>query len=104
MRTPRSDDPVALTFLGAVDTVTGSRFLLESGGRRLLVDAGLYQGLAVHRRRSWELFPVDPAAIDDVVLTHAHLDHTGYLPRLVKDGFRGRVTCTEETASSPRSC
>lgn len=98
MRTPRSDGPVALTFLGAVDTVTGSRFLLESGGRRLLVDAGLYQGLAVHRRRNWEPFPVDPAAIDDVVLTHAHLDHTGYLPRLVKDGFRGRVTCTEETA------
>lgn len=88
----------ALTFLGAVDTVTGSRFLLESGGRRLLVDAGLYQGLAVHRRRNWEPFPVDPAGIDDVVLTHAHLDHTGYLPRLVKDGFRGRVTCTEETA------
>jgi metallo-beta-lactamase family protein len=87
-----------LTFLGAVDTVTGSRFLLESGGRRLLVDAGLYQGLAVHRRRNWEPFPVDPAGIDDVVLTHAHLDHTGYLPRLVRDGFRGRVTCTEETA------
>lgn len=88
----------ALTFLGAVDTVTGSRFLLESGGRRLLVDAGLYQGLAVHRRRNWESFPVDPAGIDDVVLTHAHLDHSGYLPRLVKDGFRGRVTCTVETA------
>ena len=88
----------ALTFLGAVDTVTGSRFLLESGGRRLLVDAGLYQGLAVHRRRNWEPFPVDPAGIGDVVLTHAHLDHSGYLPRLVKDGFRGRVTCTEETA------
>jgi metallo-beta-lactamase family protein len=88
----------ALTFLGAVDTVTGSRFLLESGGHRLLVDAGLYQGLAVHRRRNWEPFTVDPATIDDVVLTHAHLDHTGYLPRLVKDGFRGRVTCTAETA------
>jgi metallo-beta-lactamase family protein len=87
-----------LTFLGAVDTVTGSRFLLESGDRRLMVDVGLYQGLAVHRRRNWEPFPVDPAGIDDVVLTHAHLDHTGYLPRLVKDGFRGRVTCTEETA------
>ena len=90
--------PTALTFLGAVDTVTGSRFLLQSGGGRLLVDAGLYQGLAVHRRRNWEPFPVDPAGIDDVVLTHAHLDHSGYLPRLVKDGFRGRVTCTVETA------
>jgi len=98
MRTSRNDGPVALTFLGAVDTVTGSRFLLEHGGRRLLVDAGLYQGLAAHRRRNWEPFPVDPATIDDVVLTHAHLDHTGYLPRLVRDGFRGRVTCTEGTA------
>ncbi|GAB3040048.1 MBL fold metallo-hydrolase [Nocardioides flavus (ex Wang et al. 2016)] len=88
----------ALTFLGAVDTVTGNRFLLEHSGRRLLVDAGLYQGLAVHRRRNWEPFPIDPAGIDDVVLTHAHLDHTGYLPRLVKEGFRGRVTCTPETA------
>lgn len=88
----------ALTFLGAVDTVTGSRFLLESGDTRLLVDAGLYQGLASHRRRNWEPFPADPRTIDHVVLTHAHLDHTGYLPRLVKDGFRGRVTCTPETA------
>jgi metallo-beta-lactamase family protein len=90
--------PPVLTFLGAVDTVTGSRFLLETGDTRLLVDAGLYQGLAHHRRRNWEPFPVDPRTIDHVLLTHAHLDHTGYLPRLVKDGFRGRVTCTPETA------
>lgn len=99
MRTPR--DPastVGLTFLGAVDTVTGSRFLVEAGDVRVLVDAGLYQGLAVHRRRNWDPFPVDPATIDHVVLTHAHLDHTGYLPRLVKEGFTGRVTCTAETA------
>ena len=99
MRTTR--DPTstaALTFLGAVDTVTGSRFLVEAADARVLVDAGLYQGLAVHRRRNWEPFPVDPAAIDHVVLTHAHLDHTGYLPRLVRDGFGGRVTCTAGTA------
>jgi metallo-beta-lactamase family protein len=88
----------SLTFLGAVDTVTGSRFLLEWGGTRVLVDAGLYQGLAAHRQRNWESFPVDPASIDHVVLTHAHLDHTGYLPRLVRDGFSGTVTCTRGTA------
>ena len=90
--------PPALTFLGAVDTVTGSRFLVETGSTRILVEAGLYQGLSVHRRRNWDPFPVDPRTIDHVVLTHAHLDHTGYLPRLVKDGFRGRVTCTGLTA------
>ena len=88
----------ALTFLGAVDTVTGSRFLLETAEMRILVDAGLYQGLAIHRRRNWEPFPVDPRTIDHVLLTHAHLDHSGYLPRLVKDGFRGQVVCTPETA------
>ena len=88
----------SLTFLGAVDTVTGSRFLLQAGDTRVLVDAGLYQGLTTHRRRNWEEFPVDPATIDHVVLTHAHLDHTGYLPRLVKDGFTGSVTCTRATA------
>ena len=88
----------SLTFLGAVDTVTGSRFLLQAGDTRVLVDAGLYQGLSAHRRRNWEQFPVDPASIDHVVLTHAHLDHTGYLPRLVREGFTGTVTCTRGTA------
>lgn len=88
----------AMTFLGAVGTVTGSRFLLDGPEGHVLVDAGLYQGLAVHRRRNWEAFPRDPAELDHVVLTHAHLDHVGYLPRLVKDGFRGLVTCTRETA------
>ncbi|MDR7255142.1 metallo-beta-lactamase family protein [Nocardioides sp. BE266] len=87
-----------MTFLGAVGTVTGSRFLLEGPQTRALVDAGLYQGLAVHRRRNWDPFPADPAGLDHVLLTHAHLDHIGYLPRLVKDGFRGPVTCTRETA------
>lgn len=94
----RTSPRPALTFLGAVGTVTGSRFLLEGPTTRVLVDAGLYQGLAVHRRRNWEPFPSDPAGLDHVLLTHAHLDHIGYLPRLVKDGFRGPVTCTRETA------
>ncbi len=88
----------ALTFLGAAGTVTGSRFLIEARGARILVDAGLYQGLSELRRRNWDPFPVPAASIDEVVLTHAHLDHTGYLPRLVQEGFRGPVRCTPETA------
>lgn len=88
----------ALTFLGAAGTVTGSRFLVESGESRVLVDAGLYQGPPALRRRNWEPFPVDPGTIADVLLTHAHLDHSGYLPRLVREGFSGRITTTEETA------
>ena len=87
-----------LTFLGAAGTVTGSRFLVQTAEARVLVDAGLYQGLASLRRRNWAEFPVDPASLDEVVLTHAHLDHTGYLPRLVKEGFTGPVRCTAETA------
>ncbi len=88
----------SLTFLGAAGTVTGSRFLVEHGDTRVLVDAGLYQGPSSLRRRNWEEFPVDPATLDEVVLTHAHLDHTGYLPRLVREGFTGPVRCTRETA------
>jgi metallo-beta-lactamase family protein len=87
-----------LTFLGATGTVTGSRFLVESRGARVLVDAGLYQGVKSLRVRNWESFPIDPATLQSVVLTHAHLDHCGYLPRLVRDGFRGRILCTHETA------
>ena len=85
-------------FLGAAGTVTGSRFLLEAKGRRILVDCGLFQGLKLLRRRNWAPFPVDPASLDDVVLTHAHLDHSGYLPALVRDGFRGRIHCSAPTA------
>lgn len=88
----------SLTFLGATGTVTGSRFLVDTAGSRVLVDAGLYQGLRELRRRNWEPFPVDPAALDAVVLTHAHLDHCGYLPRLVREGFTGPVVCTSATA------
>lgn len=87
-----------VTFLGAAGTVTGSRFLLRLGGRTILVDCGLFQGLKPLRLKNWAAFPVDPSTIDDVVLTHAHLDHSGYLPRLVREGFRGRVLCTTATA------
>lgn len=88
-----------LTFLGAVGTVTGSRFLVESDDGRLLVDAGLFQGLADLRRRNWQPLPFDPAGLDAIVLTHAHLDHCGFLPTLVKGGFRGPVVCTPQTAA-----
>ena len=86
-----------LTFLGATDTVTGSRYLIDSGSTRVLVDCGLFQGYKLLRERNWNPFPVDPAGIDAVVITHAHLDHTGYLPSLVRDGFRGRIHATRGT-------
>jgi metallo-beta-lactamase family protein len=86
-----------LTFLGAARTVTGSKYLLELNGARVLVDCGLFQGLKELRERNWQPLPVDPSTIDAVVLTHAHLDHCGYLPRLVADGFTGRVFCTQAT-------
>jgi len=77
--------------------VTGSKYLLDHGGTRVLVDCGLFQGLKELRARNWEEFPIPPASIHAVVLTHAHLDHVGYLPRLVARGFRGRVFCTSGT-------
>jgi metallo-beta-lactamase family protein len=88
---------LSLTFLGAAGTVTGSKHLLEIDGRRILVDCGLFQGLKELRERNWEPLPIDPTTIDAVILTHAHLDHCGYLPRLVSAGFRGRVFCTPAT-------
>jgi metallo-beta-lactamase family protein len=87
----------SLTFLGATQTVTGSKYLLEASGERLMIDCGLFQGHKELRLRNWNAFPVDPASIQWVVLTHAHLDHTGYLPRLVKDGFRGQVWASSAT-------
>src|SRR5438132_14315879 len=87
----------SLTFLGAAGTVTGSKHLLETAGKRVLVDCGLFQGLKELRLRNWEPFPIDPSTIDAVVLTHAHLDHCGYLPRLVQAGYRGRIWCTPGT-------
>lgn len=89
----------ALTFLGAAGTVTGSKFLLESGGTRLMVDCGLYQGERRWRALNWEAPPVDPATLDAVALTHAHLDHCGYLPALVRAGFTGPVHATAGTAA-----
>jgi len=87
-----------LTFLGAAGTVTGSKFLLEAGGRRVLVDAGLFQGDRAWRRRNWTPLGTAPSSIDAVVVTHAHLDHSGYLPVLVRAGFSGPVVCSENTA------
>lgn len=87
-----------IEFLGGAGTVTGSKFLVEAAGRRLLVDCGLYQGLKELRLRNWAPLPVGPRSIDCVVLTHGHIDHTGYLPRLFRDGFEGPVYATRATA------
>ena len=89
---------MTLTCLGAARTVTGSKHLLEVDGKRVLVDSGLFQGLKELRERNWQALPIRPDSIDVVILTHAHLDHCGYLPRLVAQGFRGRVFCTSATA------
>ena len=87
----------ALIFLGAAGTVTGSKHLLQLGERQILVDCGLFQGLKELRQRNWEPLPIDPMRLDAVILTHAHLDHCGYLPRLVAGGYRGRIFCTPAT-------
>jgi metallo-beta-lactamase family protein len=87
-----------LSFHGAAETVTGSKYLLDSGGGRVLVDCGLFQGLKELRLRNWEPLPFAAQSVDSLVLTHAHIDHIGYLPRFVKSGFRGPVYCTKATA------
>lgn len=89
--------PPTITFLGATDTVTGSRYLVEHDGARILVDCGLFQGPKKLRERNWAPPGFDTASLDAVVLTHAHVDHTGYLPKLCNAGYRGRVYCTEGT-------
>lgn len=89
---------VRVKFLGGAGTVTGSKYLLYIGDRKILVDCGLFQGLKERRLLNWDDFPLDPAEIDAVVLTHAHLDHSGYLPRLFKQGYQGVVYCTQGTA------
>lgn len=89
---------VSLTFLGAARTVTGSKHLLQVGETKVLVDGGLFQGLKALRERNWQALPIKAKDIGAVVLTHAHLDHCGYLPRLVSQGFRGRIFCTPATA------
>lgn len=88
---------VTIAFLGAASTVTGSRFLVSSEKSKVLVDAGLFQGLRENRRKNWDPFPVDPASIDAIVLTHAHLDHCGYLPLLVRQGYRNKIYATDYT-------
>lgn len=92
-----TDGRASLTFLGGARTVTGSKYLLDTGTRKVLIDCGLFQGRKELRLRNWEDLPVDPASIDAVVLTHAHVDHCGYVPRLVRSGFRGAVWCTRGT-------
>jgi metallo-beta-lactamase family protein len=87
-----------LSFLGAVGTVTGSKYLVEAGRGRVLVDCGLFQGFKSLRLKNWERFPVEPRSIETVVLTHAHIDHSGALPLLVKQGFTGRIVCSQATA------
>lgn len=91
-----------LTFLGATNTVTGSKYLLTcetktSGEKRILIDCGLFQGLKQLRLKNWAKLPIDPKTVDAVILTHAHIDHSGYLPLFVKNGFAGKVYCTEAT-------
>jgi metallo-beta-lactamase family protein len=89
---------VRVKFLGGAESVTGSRYLVDAGDFRFLFDCGLFQGLKELRLRNWEDFPVDPASIHCVVLSHAHIDHIGYLPKLVKEGFSGPIYCTHPTA------
>ena len=86
-----------LTFLGATGTVTGSKYLLEAGGERLLVDCGLFQGMKELRLRNWNPLPIPASSIQWLALTHAHLDHTGYVPRLLKEGFKGQIYATAST-------
>ena len=94
-----NDVPTTLAFLGAAGTVTGSKFLIDRPGSRILVDAGLFQGPREWRRRNWDELPVAASSIDAVVITHAHLDHCGFLPILARDGFVGPVVCSEHTAA-----
>src|SRR6185312_7572988 len=89
----------SLTFYGAAETVTGSKYLLEADNTKVLIDCGLFQGLKDLRQRNWNPLPFNPATVKAVVLTHAHIDHVGYLPRFVKDGFSGPTYCTPATES-----
>jgi len=95
-------EPATLQFLGGVGTVTGSKYLLTHGARRVLLDCGLFQGLKELRVRNWQAPPFDPAGLDAVVLSHAHLDHSGYLPVLVRRGFRGPSVDRSKPASRGR--
>ena len=90
-------EKIKVHFLGAAGTVTGSKFYIESPGQNILIDCGMFQGLKDLREKNWEDLPIDVPAIDVVLLTHSHLDHTGYLPRLLKQGFRGKIIGTSPT-------
>ena len=90
-------DTIKIHFLGAAGTVTGSKYLLDTGDRKILVDCGLFQGLKELRLKNWEYPPVNVKDIDAILLTHGHMDHTGYLPRLVKQGFKGPIYGTYPT-------
>jgi metallo-beta-lactamase family protein len=92
-----SSDMATISFYGGVGTVTGSKYLIEHGGKKVLVDCGLFQGLKELRERNWKEPPFDPASLDAVIITHAHIDHTGYLPRLVKLGYSGPVYASGAT-------
>jgi len=89
-----------ITFLGGAGTVTGSKYLVRAAGRQMLLECGLFQGLKPLRLRNWDRPPFDPRAVDAVLLSHAHLDHSGYLPILARNGFRGPIHCTPATAST----
>src|SRR5437870_4129090 len=86
-----------LQFLGAAKTVTGSKYLISTDGVKVMIDCGLFQGYKELRLRNWEAPPVDPASLTAVILTHAHIDHTGYLPRLVSQGYNGPVYASQGT-------
>ncbi|MFN5635054.1 MAG: MBL fold metallo-hydrolase, partial [Flavobacteriia bacterium] len=87
------ENTFTLTFLGGAGTVTGSKILIETPQKKVLIDCGLFQGLKELRKLNWEDFPIDPTSIDELILTHAHLDHCGYIPLLVKKGFKGSIHC-----------
>ena len=86
-----------ITFLGAAKTVTGSKYLIEYGDKKILIDCGLFQGWKELRSLNWKPLAIDPTNIDFVILTHAHIDHSGYIPLLVENGFRGKIYCSEAT-------
>ena len=93
-----------ITCLGATGTVTGSKYLLEEGGKKIMIDCGLFQGHKELRLRNWERLPVNPRDIDALLLTHAHLDHSGYIPKLVKAGLKGRFTVPRPRSICVKSC